>query len=53
MENFCKHVEGHLTALNMAEEDEEETGGQFLVLWIKVSTCGSTSAIFRAATCHV
>ncbi|XP_071376755.1 histone H4 transcription factor [Centroberyx affinis] len=25
MENFCKHAEGHLNALNMAEEDEDET----------------------------
>lgn len=28
MENFCKHAEGHLTALNMAEEDEEEAEGE-------------------------
>ncbi|XP_042354996.1 histone H4 transcription factor isoform X3 [Plectropomus leopardus] len=25
MDNFCKHAEGHLNAVNMAEEDEEET----------------------------
>lgn len=24
MENFCKHAESHLNALDMAEEDEEE-----------------------------
>lgn len=28
MENFCKHAEGHLNALNMAEEDEEEAEGE-------------------------
>lgn len=26
MENFCKHVEGHLNALNTAEDDEETEG---------------------------
>ena len=28
MENFCKHAEGHLSAGNMAEEDEEEAEGE-------------------------
>lgn len=27
MENFCKHAESHLNALDMAEEDEEEAEG--------------------------
>lgn len=29
MENFCKHIEGHLNAVNMEdEEDEEEAEGE-------------------------
>lgn len=36
MENFCKHVEGHLSALE-EEEEEEETEGEvkrsFVYVW--------------------
>lgn len=45
MENFCKHAEGHLNALNMAEEDEEEEteGEEDVVLQSKVSGGGSSN----------
>lgn len=37
MENFCKHVEGHLSALEEEEEEEEETEGEvkrsFVYVW--------------------
>lgn len=30
MENFCKHVESHLNALDMAEDGDEAEGGEFV-----------------------
>lgn len=38
MENFCKHVEGHLSALE-EEEDEEETEGERSCLWRDCGFC--------------
>ncbi|XP_030009879.1 histone H4 transcription factor [Sphaeramia orbicularis] len=40
MENFCKHVEGHLSTVNMAEDVEDEDGMQNC-LW---RDCGFCSA---------
>ncbi|XP_031176124.1 histone H4 transcription factor [Sander lucioperca] len=40
IDNFCKHAEGHLSnALNMAEEDEEETEGERNCLWRDCGFC--------------
>lgn len=53
MENFCKHAEGHLTGLNMAEEEEEAEGKGLLVSEFRISTRGSFIVVFRAAANHV
>lgn len=33
MEKFCEHVEVHLDAVNMAEEDEDEPEGELKPVW--------------------
>lgn len=53
MENFCKHAESHLNALDMAEEDEEEEaeGEEFLLVQ---SICSwLIQCVFRAAASNV
>lgn len=46
MENFCKHVESHLHALNTAEEDDEQSEGKGVQLSFTISACGSFTVEF-------
>ncbi|XP_041656517.1 histone H4 transcription factor [Cheilinus undulatus] len=39
MDNFCKHAEGHLNALNDEEEDQDDVEGERNCLWRECGFC--------------